>query len=227
MLRPRRRLTKREIKEDKFVTYTLIAFNFVRNNIRYFLGGIIAIVVIAIAISIFYSMSRSKEAKASELMMEAQTSLSNGDKEEAIDTYNKLIESYSRTGAYVEAALRLGNIYFNDGLYEKAIDIFRKLADRAGGDDVIAYSAESGIAASLENLGRYKEAGERYMRFVRKYPKSAFAPQALFEASRCFRLAGDYSSARHNLEKLSKEYPESLIAYKAEAELRMLPPAHP
>ncbi len=227
MLRPRRRLTKREIKEDKFITYTLIASNVFRHNVRYVLGAVAVVVVIALAASIFYSISKSREAKASELIAEARISLFSGRKEEAVDIYNNLVENYSGTDAYSKAVLELGNMYFEDSLYEEAIDVFQKLADKARKDDIIAYSAGSGIAACLENLGNYDEAGERYLNFVEKYPKSAFAPSALFDASRCFSLAGNYESARHSLEKLSEEYSESMIAYKAQAKLRMLPPAQP
>ena len=78
VLRPRRRLTKREIKEDKFITYTLMAFNVFRHNVRYVLGAVAVVLVIALAASIFYSISKSREAKASELMADAQISLFSG-----------------------------------------------------------------------------------------------------------------------------------------------------
>lgn len=64
MLKARKRLTKREIKEDKFVTAYFKTQDYIKQNSKPISYGFFAIVAVIVISLIFTSQQRQKESEA-------------------------------------------------------------------------------------------------------------------------------------------------------------------
>lgn len=59
---------------------------------------------------------------------------------------------------------------------------------------------------------KFKEASRLYSTFLKRYPYSDHLPEALYKYSLCLRKQGLWNEARESLQKLAREYPDSLSA---------------
>ena len=222
MLKPRQRLTKRQIKEDKFVTFTANAATFIRDNLnRIILGGILA-VVLAVIIAVSVNKQRRSEEDSESTLAKARIAMPAGGPDEAIGLYMTVIEGFEGTPSAAEATVDLGNLYFDRGEYKQAIKYFQTYLDEDGDDDTMVYNCASGIAASMEQQGKYHEAAVQYKSFADKSKDSAFAPRALIDSARCFVLVDMKDEAQISLKRIVDSYPDSELSSQAKHELNML-----
>ena len=223
MLRPRRRLTKQEIKEDRFVTWTFKATTFVQKNMRLLIGGVVAILMVVFGSMGYARYMEARKARALDALAEAQILKSSDKLAEAIDQCRRIIEEFGGTENAGEALVMLGELHLETGAYEDARVSFRRYLEKYSDDETMMHASVEGIAASLEQEGQYEEAAAERRSFAERHRDSLFAPRALFEAARCSELAGRPDQARKTLQQLLDAYPESQLARKARARMEMLP----
>jgi TolA-binding protein len=222
MLRPRRRLTKREIKEDSFVTFALQAAAFVQAHWTRIVAGLGAVVVIIVAGTVWSTYQRSREAQAQELLADANIAVANGDTTEAMDLYRTLTEQFSRTRAGRWGYVALGHIAFETGRCGEAETAFREYLRRGGDDPIHVFACHQGIAVCLEDREAFAQAAEQYIAFADTYEDSPFAGQALLDAARCLALEGLNDRAREALQRIITTYPQSQASYEAKNRMRIL-----
>lgn len=223
MLRPRRRLTKKEIKEDRFVTWTFKVTTFVQKNMRLLIGALVVILVVVFGSLGTVKYLNARKARAMDALAEARILRISDKPEEAMDQCRLVLEEFGGTESAGKALVMLGQLHTEAGAYEEARGSFRTYLEKYSDDDATIHTSVEGIAASLEEEGKYEEAAAERTAFVEKHPDSLFAPRALFEAARCAELAGQPDRARRVLQQLLDTYPEVQIARKAKARIEMLP----
>lgn len=222
MLKPRRRLTKREVKEDGLVTFAFQATAFVQNHWSRIVAGLIAVVVLIGIGTVWSKYRKAQETQAEELLADANIALANGDTVRAMDLYRKLTEQYHGTHAGRWGYVAMGNVAFEQRKCEEAERAFREYLRRGGDDPIRVFTCYEGIAACLENRGAYAKAAEEYRTFAHAYKDSPFAGQALLDAARCLMLAGLNDEARAALKEIIEAYPQSQVSYEAKSRMRML-----
>ncbi len=215
MLKAQKKLTRRQIKEDKFVTYYFKTQEYVRENGQTILYGIGIVAAILIASLIFSSKSAEKEQSAVVQLTQAKLEYFNNNYAAAIPILNNLISSYGGTASGHEARYYLGNSHFNNGDHAEAEKYFKEYLED-GGDEVLQASATAGIAASLEEQKNYAAAAEFYSEAARKYSEVFLAAETLYNSARCHVLAGNTEQARSVLSLLLEKYPDSSIKNEAE-----------
>lgn len=221
MLKPRKRLTKRQIKEDKLVTYYFKTIEYVTQNIRFIAIVSGALVVIAVVAFLYANSVRGKEEAASVEFTKADLQYQNGNYQAAIDQFKRLIEDYGGTDKAELGKYYIANSYYKIGNYADAETYFREYLD-SNGDSFLASSAMAGVAACLEQQGKYQEAAEQYEKTARQYKGGVLAPQNLYNAARNYDLAGNKQAAIGALQNLIKEYPDSGVKNDAEIMLAEL-----
>ena len=222
MLKPRKRLTKREMKEDKFVTFALNATDFLQRNWISVALGIVAVVVVIGGSAGWIKHQRAKQNAAWELLADANVAEREGKTDRAERLYEQVVEQFGRTKAGLVAYTSLGDLQFGEGRFDEAIEAYQKVLDRVGGDPLMAFAAYSGIGACLEEQGKYEEAAIHYRSYAETHSDSPFAPEALSDAARCFVQAGRIVEARTALEQIVRAYPKSQVVYQARSLLKML-----
>ncbi len=209
MLRPRKRITKKQLKEDKLVTFYFKATSWIERNSKYIYMGLGAVVLVVLLLYVNARSKRTSESNASVELLRATRAYESGNYQNAITQLSNLVENYGGTRSGTLSLLYLANSFYQTGDIENAKKNYQKFASEFSGDEHLLASAIGGVAACLEQEKKYLEAAEQYERIVRKYPKTVQAPYFLLRAGRCFALADDTSKAREQYEKIVKEYPNA------------------
>lgn len=215
MLKPHKRITKRQLKQDKFVTYYFKAVDFVESNSRQILTGLGIVAAISIALFIYSQKQAEKESNAVVELSKAVTAYSTGNYDNATIILKNLLDSYGSTKSGKQAKFYLANTYFELKNYSEAEKYYREFADESD-DELLRASALSGVAASLEEQGKFNDAAEMYRKTAEKFKDEFFAPENLYRSARCYILSGNQQAAREALNYLLEKYPDSAVKNDSE-----------
>lgn len=217
MLKARKKVTRKQIKEDKLVTTYFKAVDFFNQNSKNIMIG--ATVILAIILIVFL-MARSKrmaEMDASGELAKATAEMGAGNSLQAKDILLNLIDSYSGTKSAARGVYMLGQFHYQNQEYNQAIEFFDKYIDKHGNDPVLTPASFAGKAACLEQLGKMLEAGQVYEKAAKKFKDNFLAPQLLMEAGRCYTTTKNYANAKSCYETVVDKYADS--GFKSDAEL--------
>jgi len=219
MLKPRKRITKQQIKEDKLVTFTAKASSFYTENSRTIMAVAGVLVVLAVAVGFFINSRAQAEKTATFDLTLAKIEIGQQNYDTAAEKLTKIIENYSGTRSAADALFFLGNVYLSQGNWEQARATFQRYLSDYGRDRQLAPAATAGIGLADEQEKEFQEAAQQYLQAADRYPQMYNAPQYLLDAGRCFGLAGDTARAREMFQSIIDRYPKSELKTQAEDEL--------
>lgn len=209
MAKRRRRLTKKEIKEDEVAEFVVDAGHFISSHWKKIVGGII-VVVIAVAIWGTWKHEHGKaEAEAQTWLWRANLDMRSGNAGSAIQSYTNITERYRGTWSHSDATFFMANAQFSTSRYDSAMVMFETYLDLGKQRDQFSVSAEVGIAQCLEQLTRYDDAARKFLQVQQEHPSSPLAPDALLGAARCYELAGNLQLAESTYGELLDRYPDA------------------
>ena len=120
---------------------------------------------------------------------------------------------------YADALNRIGDCYFNARQFPQAITYYTQVANlQAAGTDYALF--QKGYALGLQH--KYNEKINVLRDLVKRYPKSDYADDGIYEIARAQLQQDDERSAISTYEQLLKSYPHSTLARKASLERAML-----
>lgn len=223
MLKAKKRLTKRQIKEDKFVTFYINATNYLQENRRYIMYGAFAFVALVVMFLIYSGKQSEKEQNAVIILTEARAEFGKANYKDAADKLQILVDTYGGTKSSTIGLFYLANSRYHLQEYEEAERLFREYLDN-GKDELLLTSSMSGVAACLEEQGKPAEAAEMFEKTAEKYSESFMAAENLYNAARCYTLAGNPAAAAKVLKTLIRDYSSSQKKNDAEIFLAELNP---
>ncbi len=207
-MRIKHRVSKDELKEDKFQEFVEKAAEFYYHNPRRFWIGV-AVGILVIAGVILLIQNRPKPVRSAEAelrLMDALSNLYQGRHDYAEMALQELAAKFPRDYAGIKAHFYLGTLYFGSqeprlAEAKREFGIFLK---KAKNDLLLTPAAQYGIAACEEQAGNYLQAARLYESVYRKYKDLPLVHEAVLAAGRCFRLANKLDEA----EKLYSDYLE-------------------
>ena len=214
MLRPKKKISKRELKEDKLVTLYAEATNFYERHKRNIHIGITAVVVVVLAIVVYLKNQSDNNERASVQLAQVFSIFDSGSFQAAIDGVperniaglKSIVDNFGGTKAGELARFYHASALYQLGKYEQALEEFR---DFSAPDDMLAISRYAGIAQCLEATGKYREAAENFEKAASRDTKDIGAPENLSEAARNYGLAGEKEKALELYRRLKKNYPST------------------
>jgi outer membrane protein assembly factor BamD (BamD/ComL family) len=213
------RITKKEMKQDKFVTYSLKISEWVQKHLNQVLMGAGAVILVG-AILIFVFTSQAKRRRqAAELLGKATLELQAGNMTQAVGDLQSVLNRYGGTESAGKAAFFLASAYFYAGDYVQAQTFFERYLEKYAADPLMSESAQAGIADCQLQRGSYILAGEAYIKVVSSSPQSFFAPQYLLKGALAYLKADQKDKAREILNRLIAEYPDSPEVHRAKMKL--------
>jgi tetratricopeptide (TPR) repeat protein len=217
MLKPQKKISKREIKEDKLVTKYFEARKWVDENTK-----ILSYVGIGFAglvlIGFLWSKSRADSNEKATAMLakvtpyydEGRYDLAiNGVPQEGTQGLQAVVDELGSTHAGEIAKLYLANSYFALKNYDKALSMYD---DISVSDKLITSSAYAGMAACYEAKGDFNRAASYFEKAASKYMTTMQAPENLQRAAANYAAVGKKEKAIELLQMLKKEFPSSSYA---------------
>ncbi len=222
MLKPRKKISKREIKEDPLVTKYFETQKFIQRHNKKIQIGLSAIIVfMVVSILMIRSKQNSEIAAINELGM-AEIYYYSQQYNQAIEAFTQILESYSGTSAAATAVFLTANIYFIQEDYENAEKYFRLYTDNYHSKDIFTASSLAGLAACSETYGQYNEAAVLYENAGKKYPNSFEAPFHLKNAARCYVLAENIHKGKEIFQFILDKYEVKEIEQDVKLQLEAL-----
>lgn len=210
-----RRITKKQMKEDKLVTTAFKASEYIQKNPTPFvIGGVAVGVIFAVVILMLWSADR-KRNEAGALLARGYLELDTGQPEMAVDDLISLTEKYSGTDYAAQACFTLATYFYNQKEYATALNYYNKIISLYDEDDLILGSAFAGAAACQETEGNHIEAGRLYSQAAAINPDRLWAPEYLFKAGLNFLAAGDTVQARTAYARIDSSYDRTTQATRA------------
>ncbi len=209
MLTPRKRVTRKTLKEDKLITYSTQAREWIEDNQRNVIIGAVAVVVAVAAFFLISNMRERAAAASSAELAEAVQAYDSRDFDSAITMLTDVTNAYKGAKSGKLARFYLAQSLYNTGEYAAAQEHFRKFASGFTADDYLKVTALLGEAACLEQQDQFVEAAGKYKALGKKYPESSKAAHAYLRAARCHEQAGNTEKAESLYQLIIDEYPTS------------------
>lgn len=207
-MRVKHRVSKDELKEDRFQEFVEKVAEFYYANPRRFWVGVAAglVVIVGVILIIQNRPQPVKNPEAELRLMDALSNFYQGNNEYAEGALKELATKFPRDNAGIKAHFYIGSIYFRSQppRLDEAKREFTTFIKKSKDDPVLTPAANIGIAACEEQAGNYHQAARLYESVYQKYKKSPLGYEALLAAGRCYRLAGALDQA----EKLFNDYLE-------------------
>ncbi len=158
MLKPKKKITRKEIKKDPVLENIAKAEAFIREKTK-LLGYILIAVTVILVLSILMIRSKKKAniEAAGELGI-AEMAISRGDIDDAVLRLENIVNTYKGTKNAGVATALLAQTHLNKSEYEEAEQNFKRYVDKFGDDDMILASAYSGLAVCAEKKDDYGSA---------------------------------------------------------------------
>jgi soluble lytic murein transglycosylase len=165
------------------------------------------------------------EADAERLYSLSQAWRSEKNEVQMLTAVEKLTEKYPQSHWTDEALMATGNYYWVELDRTKAAGYYQRILDNFPSSRN-AYNAEWRIAW-VAFIQRQPYAGEKMTNFLRKYPVSGGAVNALYWLGRDAERSGNPAHARAYYQKALDRYPATYFAHAADLRLAKLPTADP
>jgi tetratricopeptide (TPR) repeat protein len=214
MLTKKKKLSKREIKEDKLVTTYYKVYNYFnenKNRIGMYAGGLLVV----IAAIYFYMNNKAENNLQAGIQLSRVMGLYDaGAYLEAIEGrqgtnivgLKKIVSDYGSTENGEIAKVYLANSYQMLGNIEEA---YKYYEDYSGSSKIFKASALSGEAGYYANKKEYEKAADLYRSASRVSKENVSNPEYMLKAAINYIDAGNKEEAKDLLETIRKDYQTS------------------
>jgi outer membrane protein assembly factor BamD (BamD/ComL family) len=212
MLRPTKKIHRKEIKEDALVTHY---FRVRKLYDRFSREVNIGLMVLLAVVVIGFLMARSKrgaEIRSQEMLGLAEQAYYMNDYPRVIRDMAPILKNYPGTRAAGTAAFYTANANYSQNNIAEAEKYFVMVADHYGKNPLFSASSLAGLAAIEESRKQTAKAAKLYEKAGKKFPGLYAAPFYLKEAARCYLASEDKTSAAKLLDFIQKKYPESAVS---------------
>jgi tetratricopeptide (TPR) repeat protein len=215
MLKPKKKITKKELKQDKLVTWYFKFSEWTSIYQKKITTG--ALILLGLILILYFVVIKPNQ----ENKEIASTALANvmgfydyrqyqiameGIPERNVIGLKSIVSEYGSTEPGEIAKVYLGNCYFLLKDYDNALKYYQEFS---GSNKLYKVSALAGVASVYEVKKNYKEAADYFEKAAEKAADEIQTPENLFFAARNYNLANDKKKAVELLEKIKTNYPKS------------------
>ncbi len=208
------KLSKRQIKEDKFTAFMLKSKGWFEDNWQFVAIGVIVLIVAAVGMSYYVSSQQAGQQEAAAALARAMGDYAGGNIQLARSSLEGLVEEYGGDVAQ-KAMFMLGKVSYQTRNYQQAIDWWQKYASKYRKDKFYLSAALAGIAACHEDQARFNEAAAKFEEAYQAFPDGPLAADYLLGAMRNYLLDGQAGRAYAKLEIISQEHRGTTVAQDA------------
>lgn len=222
MLKPKKRIHKQDLKEDKFVKFSLQAKSYLDENYQKLSRYALVVAGLVIIVLFFYYNAKQSSQEANSQLGIAQIEFANGNLAKANERLVRLIDEFNGTDAAEQGMFLLANIYFQQKKYDDARLYFENFIDNYSGSHILLASGYAGLAACEETVKNYTRAAELYEKAAKMAPDFPASDRQFYLAALCYKKAGDLEKAKQILSQLAEEAKSESQMKEAEAQLVLI-----
>ena len=214
------KITKHELKEDKFVTAVLRAWHYCRDHLNFVIGGLVIVVVILAGVYGVVSFKEKRLETAEKVLAQGEQAHRFERYAVADSSYRFVIENFASTEFAQKATFLLGSTLFLNGRYDEAIETFEKYMDNPiEGEQDMIIACKVKIAASKEEKKEFAEAAIGYLEVVDNNPDYFDREYIMLSAGRCYQFSNQAKEAVELYHRFLNEYEVSPLRDKAQVAL--------
>lgn len=213
-MRSKVRITKRQIKEDKFTNFMLRTKEQFLDNWQVIAISAAVVVLVIVATVYFVNLKSAQRLEASSRLSGALAEYRRQNYQVAILELGSIADEYSGRIAGM-ALFYLGNAHYEIKNYDEAIATFQRFIDESHVDRLTTTSAIAGIASCYENKQEFLAAGDKYYEALDYYPESPSAPDYYLGAVRNYVMGGDKEKTEKTLAELKEKFPNTDYTHSA------------
>jgi TolA-binding protein len=211
MIGKKKKITKKELQEDKLVATFYKSQGFIEENKQKLLLGLGAIALVILAI-VWYANKKSEDNLiASSQLSQILPIYEQGQYQKAIDGepgtqlvgLKNIVDNYGSTEQGELAKIYLAHSYYFLGDYENALEYF---TDYSGNSKLHKSSAFAGEAACYEQMNEFDKAASLYKKAADTYKLEAQTADFLLNAGINYIKSGNNSEAKRVLESIKNDY---------------------
>jgi outer membrane protein assembly factor BamD (BamD/ComL family) len=222
MLKAKKKYSKQELKQDEFILGLMKVKSFFEDNARniaYIAAGIVAVFVL---IMFYVNSKKEAERDAASLLSTAQEQIRNGQRDNAIATFNEIVNQYDGTPAAGNATFYLGRLYWEDSDFVQARHYFEIYIDNYAGKNIMTQAVYAGYADCLVNEKDHLEAARYYEKAAITDTNFPLTVAYFYSAAQAYRDGGDYTKAKSLAQKVIDDYTDPTFKSRAEVLLESL-----
>ena len=223
MARSRRRISRREMKEDRFILWLYEMSSEIDRHWKTLTAAAV-VVIVCVAGWYYWSNKQSDDiVEAGRILAPGQTAMQDNRYEDAIPMFERVVNEFGGTALALEATIELANACFQTGDFEKARTYYQVYLDEYGDENAMyRVAARSGLAACDEEEEQYGEAARQYLALAEEDPDGYLAPGFLLDAARCYTAADQKDEARALYDRVVETYESTPYARDAQIALTAL-----
>lgn len=227
MLTKQKKLSRKEIKEDKLVEFYYKSQSFFEENKTKILTyvGVAAAVVVAVFAYLSYRSGQNEDAgvhlaKAMDIYDQGDfLGAVEGRKDQKVLGLKDIVSQYGSTENGETAKIYLANSYANLGKVE---DAYKYYDDYSGDIDLYKAAALAGQAAYFSSKGEFEKAAELYEKASKVSKTNSLNADYTFQAALNFFEQGEKDQAKTLFQLVKEEFKTSSVVSQVDRYLNQL-----
>ena len=224
----KRKIRRKELKKpDEFITFSSRIIAWCQDNVRIVVGVLASVAVLILITSAVFLFKARRETKARGLYEEAlslyqvESSTNAGAVNYSMATakLEEVKQRYHSTRVAANALMDLGNIYFQEDDYQKAIICYTDFLQRTDVSHPLYEQALESLGETYEAKGSWQEAVEVYQRLASE-GAPAYQAQAQLYLGRVYEAIGDKQKAMAHYDNYLNDSPALIFGEWIRVKLR-------
>ncbi len=217
MLAPKKKISKKEIKQDKLVETYFKLKTFYEDNQKTILISIGSLVLIILLVVYLVNRSKERDIESTTLLGQVIELYDQGQYQQAIDGIpakkikglKEIADEFDGIESGENAKIFLANSYYNLGKIDEALKYYE---DYDGDNKLFQATTFAGAASCYEIKGDKNKAADLFLKAAKVANSEVFTPEYLLNAARLYSEIGKKDVAKKLLDQIKKEYSNSAQA---------------
>ena len=206
------KLTKRQIKEDKFTTFMLTYKQHVQENWQYIVIGLIVIVLAVVGVVYYFNSQSAKAVESKEQFSRALQEYRSGNNQVAIMSFSQILENYGGESVAEHSTFLCGKINLEMRNYPEAVRYFEMYLAKYKDNPLNRAAVLAGLGSCNEYEGKYQEAAGKFVEAYHEYPDGPLSGDYLSSAVRNYLSIKDIENARAYLDIIEEDFRNTEVA---------------
>ena len=209
------KLSKRQIKEDKFTSFMLNAKHQFLENWQFYIIGVVIVVLMIFGAVYYINMLQTQKDEAAGAYSNGVNEYRQQNYQLAITSLDAVTKDYSGTKPAIQATYLIGKINLEQRNYPEAIRHFELYIQADKTNEINLAAAFAGIATAYSNQGQFAEAASKFAEAISVDINGPLISDYHMSAMRNYLAAGDKVSAEIHLEKIKELFADTDFSKRA------------